>query len=186
MDESYVGKTDEELAVLVRQGIKEAFEILMDRYQSKLLRYGRKFLANEDHVEDVVQDVFIKTYENIQSFDATRKFSPWIYRIAHNAFINAIRKRQHESFFHLSLDSLTVHPMYEFDPAEEEEKNDMQQLVRKGLKALSPLYSEVIILYYLENQGYQEIADILHVPVGTVGVRLRRAREALKTYVERE
>ena len=66
----------------------------MDRYQAKLLRYGRRFLAQDDHIVDVVQDVFIKTYENIQSFDATRKFSPWIYRIAHNAFVNEIRQKK--------------------------------------------------------------------------------------------
>ncbi len=82
--------SDEQLAVLVQNGDKEKFGVLMERYQGKLFRYGKKFLSNEDNIEDVVQDVFIKTYQNIQSFDSTQRFSPWIYRIAHNTYVNAL------------------------------------------------------------------------------------------------
>ena len=184
MDSEQDSKTDEELALLVQGNNQEALGVLMDRYQAKLLRYGRRFLANNDHIEDVVQDVFIKTYENIQSFDATRRFSPWIYRIAHNAFINEIRRQKREPLMYMDVDAILAHPSYEFDPAADEEREEMKTLMNKGLDALSPTYKEVIILYYIENLSYQEISDVLQVPVGTVGVRLRRARKALKEYVE--
>lgn len=177
-------RTDEVLAKLVQGNNQEAFGVLMDRYQTKLLRYGRRFLAQDANIVDVVQDVFVKTYENIQSFDATRRFSPWIYRIAHNAFVSEIRKKKREPFTYIDLDSILAHPSYEFDPAADEERAGMQALIDKGLNSLKPAYKEVIILYYIENQSYQEISDILQVPVGTVGVRLRRARQALKEYVE--
>ena len=176
-------KTDEELAALVQGNNDGAFGVLMHRYQDKLLRYGRRFLASEEHVIDIVQEVFIKTYQNIQSFDATRAFSPWIYRIAHNAFVNALRHQRRDPVMTVDFDTLLAHPFYERDPAREEEKLEMQALLDQGLKALPPKYREVIILYYLEELRYQEIADILRVPVGTVGVRLSRAREALKQYV---
>jgi RNA polymerase sigma-70 factor (ECF subfamily) len=176
--------TDEALAALVQGNNQEALGVLMDRYQAKLLRYGRRFLSQDDSIVDVVQDVFIKAYENIQSFDVTRKFSPWIYRIAHNAFVNEIRRKSREPLMYLDLDTILAHPTYEFDPAADEERTHIQALMNKGLDALAPSYKEVIILYYIEELGYQEISDVLQVPVGTVGVRLRRARQALKDYVE--
>lgn len=177
-------RTDEALAELVQGNNQEALGVLIDRYQAKLLRYGRRFLANDEHIVDIVQDVFIKTYENIQSFDATRKFSPWIYRIAHNALANELRRKSRDPLVYLDLDTVLAHPSYEFDPAAEEERVHMKALVDKGLDSLSPSYKEVIVLYYIEDQSYQAISDILHVPIGTVGVRLRRARSALKKYVE--
>lgn len=177
-------KTDEALAALVQGNNQGAFGVLMDRYQPKLLRYGRRFLPRDDSIVDVVQDVFIKAYENIQSFDTARKFSPWIYRIAHNAFINEIRRKKREPLMYMDLDAILAHPSYEFDPAGQEERTQMQALIQKGLEALTPAYKEVIILYYIEELSYQEIADVLQVPVGTVGVRLRRARASLKDYVE--
>jgi RNA polymerase sigma-70 factor, ECF subfamily len=176
--------TDEALAALVQGNNYEALGVLMDRYQAKLLRYGKRFLAHDANIVDVVQDVFVKAYENIQSFDASRKFSPWIYRIAHNAFVSEIRRKKREPLAYLNLDTILAHPSYEFDPAADEERIQMKVLIDKGLDALSPAYKEVIVLYYIENQSYQEISDILQVPVGTVGVRLRRARQALKDYVE--
>jgi RNA polymerase sigma-70 factor (ECF subfamily) len=177
-------RSDEALAALVQGNNQEALGVLMDRYQAKLMRYGRRFLAQDADIADAVQDVFIKAYENIQSFDATRRFSPWIYRIAHNTFVNELRRKSREPLLYIDLDTILAHPSYEFDPAAEEERTEMKALMDKGLSALSPAYKEVIILYYVEDQSYQEISEILEVPLGTVGVRLRRAREALKKYVE--
>ncbi len=177
--------TDEQLAVLVQGNNHEAFGVLMDRYQSKLLRYGQRFLSHTGHIDDVVQDVFIKTYQNIQGFDASRKFSPWIYRIAHNAFLNSVRDSSRESVAFVDFDALVAHPAYEYDPAEEEERAQTARLVEEGLESLPAAYKEILILYYLEGQKYQDIADILHVPLGTVGVRLRRAREALKKHISK-
>lgn len=177
-------KTDEELASLVQGKNEAAFGVLMSRYQSKLLRYGRKFLSDNAPIEDVVQEVFIKTYQNIQSYDAARPFSPWIYRIAHNMFVNALRSNSRLPFVTVDLDLFSAHTAYEIDPAGDEEREQTRALVDRGLKSLAPIYREVIILYYLEHLDYQAIADVLRVPIGTVGVRLRRAREALKTYVE--
>lgn len=179
-------KTDEELAGLVQGKNEPAFGVLMSRYQPKLLRYGRRFLSDNAPIEDVVQEVFIKTYQNIQSYDVTRPFSPWIYRIAHNMFVNMLRSNSRLPFVTVDLDLFSAHTAYEIDPAGDEEREHARTLVDRGLKALAPIYREVIILYYLEHFSYQEIADVLHVPVGTVGVRLRRAREALKNYVEGE
>ena len=83
---------DEELARGVQQGNLYLFGLLVERYEHKMMRYARRFLFGYHDAEDMVQEVFIKAYTNIRSFDSTRRFSPWLYRIAHNEFLNALRK----------------------------------------------------------------------------------------------
>lgn len=176
-------KKDEELAALVQQGDEHAFAVLLGRYQDKLLRYGRKFLSRREDIEDMVQEVFIKTYQNIKSFDTSRTFSPWIYRIAHNVFVNALRRKERDPIILFDLDALMMHSGVE-DPHEARDREEVRVLIEQGLELLSPAYREILILYYLEDLSYQEIADVLHLPVGTVGVRLRRGRAMLKKHIE--
>lgn len=189
VNDAYSGVSDEELALLVqnsREAGEQAFGVLMERYEPKLSRYGSKFLSDSAHIEDSVQDIFIKVYQNMQSFDATRRFSPWIYRIAHNEFVNALKKVSRGAVPVFDFDALVAHQVYEDPVVDEKEKEEMIVLLNKGLETLSPLYREVLILRYLEDLSYQEIADILQVPQGTVGVRILRARTELRKYVVRE
>ena len=172
--------TDEQAALLVQNGDKDKFGLLMDRYKARLFRYGRKFLANEDNIDDVVQDVFIKAYQNIRSFDVSQKFSPWIYRIAHNTYINAIKKISRGPIYTFDFDTIVSHPVYEDPLIKETEDVEMKKMVERGLEKVSPNYREIVILYYIEELSYKEIADILRIPIGTVGIRLKRAKEALK------
>lgn len=185
MNPDNAGKTDEELSILVQNGEAEAFVILMDRYQGKITRYAKKFLSDEAHIEDAVQEIFLKTYENIQSFDSARNFSPWIYRIAHNTFVNVLRKNKREHMITLELDTLASFP----EPEKEEpevEREEMAKHLDHGLAQMSENYREVLILYYIENLGYQEIADVLRIPIGTVGIRLRRGKKILRDFLEKE
>ena len=89
-------RNDEEVATQVQKGDIESFRVLVERYEPKMTRYAKRFFFDGDEGKDLVQEVFIKAYVNIQSFDASRRFSPWIYRIAHNEFVNNIKKRQKE------------------------------------------------------------------------------------------
>lgn len=172
--------TDEELAAAVQKGDKEQFGLLVGRYEKKLFRYGRRFLSQKENVEDVVQEVFIKTYQAIQSFDISQRFSPWIYRIAHNMFVNAIKKNSRTPLSFIDFDTLIAHPVYEETTISDEERAIMRKMIDRGLEHLSPAYREILILYYLEELTYKEIADIIRVPIGTVGIRLKRSRDALK------
>src|SRR5665213_1490393 len=103
--------TDEHLARLVQHDNHPALAALMDRYAPKLLRYGHRFLAGDDEIGDIVQDVFVTVYQNIHDFDATRRFSPWIYRIAHNAFVDALRKRAKGPVYGIDFDRVVPHPI---------------------------------------------------------------------------
>ena len=174
-------ETDEQIAVRVQAGEQEAFGELISRYSAKLSRYARKFLFDTEDAADVIQDVFIKAYENIQSFDATRRFSPWIYRIAHNEFVNALKKRKaSRTVFTFDIDTLMPH----LTATDTADSAALERDVRAGLEAhlknLAPKYREPLILYYLEDMDYKEISDILQIPISTVGVRLGRARRMLQ------
>ncbi len=180
MDQDAHMEVDEYFARLVQNGDTESFGVLVERYEQKLLRYGRKFLAAQEDIEDIVQDAFINAYRNIKSFDSAQRFSPWIYRIAHNAFVNELKRRSRSPITFMDFDTLLSHSAYE-DPAPSKlELEQMKQMVDKGLERIQPKYREVLILYYVEEMSYKEIADILQVPTGTVGIRIKRAKDALK------
>lgn len=180
MDHYSGSDTDEQLASAVQRGDTERFGELVSRYEAKLLRYGRRFLSESADIEDIVQDAFLRAYENIQSYDPGQPFSPWMYRIAHNAFVNRLRKASRSPIALPDFDTLLAHSAYEDPAPRERDQEDMKRLVEEGLQSLSPKYREALILYYLEELPYKEIAEVLQVPVGTVGIRLARAREALK------
>lgn len=85
-------KTDENIASEVQKGHIHEFGVLVERYEKKLLRYAQRFLFDQEDSKDIVQEVFLKAFKNIQSFDPARSFNSWIYRVAHNEFINNIKK----------------------------------------------------------------------------------------------
>ena len=178
-------QTDEEIARLVQSGDIDLFGEIIKRYEEKMKRYGRKFLKGIEDIEDIVQDVFIKAYENIQSFDIKRKFSSWLYRIAHNEFVNALKKHKKRPLLFFELDIILPYSMpEEFD--KENNRQEIKQMVDKFLDKLETKYREPIILYYLEELSYKEIADILRIPVSTVGIRLKRAKEKIKNKIHEQ
>lgn len=184
MDKDTIDPSDEALAKLVQEGHTDKFGILMERYQPKIFRYGKKFLSDPDNIEDVVQDVFIKTYQNIKGFDASQRFSPWIYRIAHNTYINAIKKNSLSPLYLFDFDTLISRTIVEDPIVREKEQKEMKELVDKGLSLIDPKHREILVLYYIEDLSYKEISEILHVPIGTVGVRIMRAKEVLREVIE--
>lgn len=173
-------ESDETIARAVQKGDIEAFGALVERYENKMKRYANRFLFEREDVKDVIQDVFIKAYENIQSFDASRRFSPWLYRIAHNEFINAIRKKKKDPLPFFDPDTLFPHPITEETLDDEVHRKDIKAMLETWLSNVDPKYREVLILYYFEELDYAEIAEILRVPISTVGVRLLRGKAALK------
>jgi RNA polymerase sigma-70 factor (ECF subfamily) len=172
--------SDEALAKRVQNGDTAAFGELVSRYEEKLTRYGRRFLARTEDIEDVVQDVFLKAYENMQSYDASYRFSPWIYRIAHNAYVNVLRKHAHRSFNFIDFDTLVSPFSYHEEVENEGERRVLREALDAGLSRIDEKYREILVLHYFEELSYDEIAEVLRIPKGTVGVRLRRGREALK------
>ncbi len=178
--------SDEQIAKAVKEGEVQAFGVFVDRYEAKLLRYGRKFLASPDDRTDLVQDVFIKAYQNIHGFDAGMSFSSWLYRIAHNVFIDALRKQTRRPLLFVDFDTFLYHPTYEDPDHPMAEVAMIREMLEKGLEKLDQKYREVLVLYYYEDMSYKEIAEILAIPVSTVSIRMKRGKEALEKIIQQE
>jgi len=171
--------TDEEIVERVKKGKSELYGMIVEKYQVPLLRYVRRVINQaEEEVEDIVQEVFIKGYENIQSFDRSKKFSSWIYRIAHNVCIDFFRKKKPVDTTIEDSEELfeSGEKLIEELAIEKEEK----RAVIMAVEQLELKYREAVLLYYFEEKSYDEISDILHTNTSNVGVLLLRAREKLR------
>lgn len=172
-------KTDNELVKMAISN-PESFLFLSKRYEDKLLRYIMRISKfDRSDAEDVLQDVLIKTYYNLNGFDSELKFSSWIYRIAHNETVSAIRKRAVRPTI-----SLEAEDMERFSDVFDMEKHIDNSFDRKNIdEALSRLdekYREVLVLRFLDEKDYVEIADILKKPVSTVGNLILRGKKLFK------
>jgi RNA polymerase sigma-70 factor (ECF subfamily) len=132
-----------------------------------------------------VQTIFIKAYTNLRGFDTKRSFNSWIYRIAHNESINHLKKKDSEKISFIDFDTFLPHPFAKETADAETLSREEKNILGASLAKISPKYREILILYFYEELSYQEIADILRIPTSTVGVRIRRGKEALQEELKR-
>jgi len=177
-------ETDENIVGRIQSGDHDLFGLLIDRYELKLERYARRFLSSDEDIQDQIQEVFIKTYTNIQSFDTNKRFSPWIYRIAHNTFVNELRRKQNSGRSFLDIDTILPYLVSSDTSDGDVLQKELAEELEHSLDEVPGKYREPLILFYYEQLSYQEIAEVLHIPVMTVGVRLKRGREQLKKLYE--
>lgn len=173
-------KTDEELVVLTLKNQK-AFLYLMNRYEGKLLNYILRISnVNKEEAEELLQEVFIKVYKNLNDFDSSLKFSSWIYRIAHNQVISNFRKLNSRIRV-VNLDNEILENLAsDLDIERELERIYLKENVGEILNKIDEKYKEVLILRFLEEKDYKEISDILKKPMGTVAILLNRAKKEFK------
>jgi len=180
----YNQKTDEELVVLTLE-FQEVFYYLIKRYEQKLLNYILRISStNKENAEDILQEVFIKIYKNLNGFDPDLKFSSWAYQITHNETVSHFRKTKNKINV-ASLDDKENNNLVNLLKSSLDVKQDffskeIAKQVRKTINLLPPKYSEILILRYLEEKDYQEISDILQIPMGTVATLINRAKTKFK------
>lgn len=178
-------KRDEEICQLVQKGDSESFGVLIERYEKKIKRYLWKFLSQREDVEDLTQNIFLKAFENIQGFNPKRKFSTWLYAIAHNEMVNFLKKKKRMPASLIELDTFLPYSLKDDSLRENLILNFQKEILEKAIKELSLKYREPLFLFYFENLSYQEISEILKIPISTVGVRIKRAKEYLKKLIEK-
>lgn len=182
--------TDEKIVRAVRKGNKELFRELVKRYQRKLSVYLYHLVRNREETEDILQNVFIKVYDNLGKFDTRKKFSSWIYRIAHNEAVNIIKRKNWKKF--ISWEDITVKG--DTLDLKSKEKSPLDNWIEKELKgemqgALGKLpeqYREVLILRYFLEKNYEEIGEIIKKPVNTVGTLINRAKKKLLLIIKQQ
>ena len=185
MKGAYDDKTDEELVKLALQK-QEHFVYLINRYQHKLLRYIKRISNfSVEETEDILQEVFIKVYRNLEGFDQSLKFSSWIYRIAHNQTISHFRKSRAGPNL---VNPQTAEKLFKklAQPTDIEKEIGLNYLAVRAQKAISQLdlkYRQALVLRFLEEKSYQEISDILKKPAGTIATLINRGWQKLKKMV---
>jgi len=172
---------DEEIVKRVKDGDTESFGILIERYEGKIKRYAKKFLSNVEDIADIVQEIFIKAFTNIRGFDTDKKFSSWIYRIAHNELVNVLKRKDKNPLLFFDPDTFFPHPIAKETADKKVRDKEIRKNLDKCLNKLSPKYRETLFLHYIEELDYGEIADIMRIPISTVGVRLKRGKKLLKS-----
>ncbi len=174
------GATDEALVSLALVDDRY-FEVLVERYERKLQHYIMRFInCSAQDAQDIIQDVFINAYRNLNGFDTSLKFSSWIYRIAHNQAVNHLRRitaRPTVIMDDEAFDALASELNVEHDVG----KNMEHAALRAAIGRLDEKYREVIVLRYLEGKSYDEISDILRKPRGSVSSLITRAKKLLRT-----
>lgn len=167
--------SDEEIIEKVRSEDQELYAVIIERYQTKLLRYATNLTQDEHNAADIVQEAFIKAFINLRGFDTKKKFSSWVYRIVHNEAINIAKKYQRETPILENVD---------FKSEENIELNfEKQEIIEKVEKCFAKMpliYAEPLRLYYIDEKSYEEIGDILRLAMGTVSTRIRRAKILIK------
>ena len=136
-----------------------------------IFRFCRRMLRNEQDAMDAAQDTMVKVLRNLHRYDARWKFSTWVLGIARNTCIDEFRKRKRRSD-HEAPEAVDQGP----SPLELTDRQLRAERLHRSLDCLSPLYREVLVLYHFEHLKYQEIADLLDIPIGTVMNRIFRAR----------
>lgn len=179
-------ETDEQLLARLRTGDREVFGPLVRRYEREMYGYLRRYLGDDDLADDVFQTTFLAVFRKIKQYEPGRAARPWLYTIATNQAIDALRKRNRQA--DRRADGLTttdeegqLRPLFELLPAAGEgptdhaERTEERERVRTCVAKLPDLLREVILLAYFQGMKYRDIADALEIPLGTVKSRLHAA-----------
>jgi RNA polymerase sigma-70 factor, ECF subfamily len=170
----------------VKKGDQNAFAEIVDLYKDKIYQLCYRMLGNAHEAEDIAQEAFIRAFVNIHTYDMSKKFSTWLYRIATNLSIDRIRKKKPDYYLDAEVsgtDGLTMYSQVSAEgalPEDELETMELQETIQKEILKLPDKYRTVIVLKYIDELSLKEIGDILDVPIGTVKTRIHRGREALR------
>ena len=186
----FLDKSEQNDIDLIKQTLEnqDNFSLIIERYESRLRRYIRRItnIRNED-IDDLLQDIFISVYQNLNSFNQDLQFSSWVYRIAHNKTINNWKKYKNE------ISNISVEENLSFVESvfnhshviDDLEKEENIILINEALKNIDKKYYEVLVLKFLEGKDYSEISDILEKPMGSIATLINRGKKQLKKEIEK-
>lgn len=182
--------TDGQIIESVVSGQHDGFEELVRRYQRPITSYVYRMLGDYESALDTTQEVFIKVYNSLHKYSFDYKFSTWIYRIAHNASVDHMRRNSitpqslemenADGSFEIQLESRAA------SPEQDRERSEWRAEIETVVKSLPAAYRDLILLRHSRDMSYDEIAEVTGLPLGTVKNRLFRAREMMRElFIER-
>jgi len=180
-------ESDEILLTRLREGEREVFGTLVRRYERELFGYLRRYLGDDDLADDVFQNTFVQVFLKIRQYEPGRAARPWLYAIATNQAIDALRRRNRRiadrpaDIVATPDEDGEPRPLFELLPAagdappEAAERSEQREQVRAAVDRLPELLRQAVLLVYFQGLKYQEAAEVLGIPVGTVKSRLHAA-----------
>ncbi len=181
---------DQKLIDRCLDGETAAFGELVRRYQDRLYNTVYRLVDNSEDAQDIVQDAFLNAYQSLDGFKGDSQFFTWLYRIAVNTAIS--HKRRQRVLLSINAGRNGANGVQPLDaseysrPGEALERAEQEQRIQEALSRLSPEHRAVLVLKDLEGQKYEEMAEVLGVPIGTIRSRLHRARAELRELLEHE
>jgi len=187
---NYASQSDEQLIAAYRAGDSGAFEAIIERYRRELHGFLVRLLGNHASAEDVFQETFLQIHLSAETFDTTRRFKPWLFTIAANKARDYYRKNARQgSFRDLSAPLAGTHSQADngafslgdilesrdFGTDSKMEDSEIRQRVRKTVEAMPYLAREILVMAYFQRMSYNQLADALEIPLGTVKSRLHSA-----------
>jgi RNA polymerase sigma-70 factor (ECF subfamily) len=186
--------SDEQLIARFQLGDVQAYDLLVRRYKDQLLNFVYRFVGNRTDAEDIVQETFLRVYKNKHMYKEIAKFSTWVYTIAGNLAKTELRRRKRHKIFSVSnfVNEERDYdiPDREHSPEKKVDSTIQEDIIQKAIEKLPAKFREVIILRDIQGFAYEEISQILDIPLGTVKSRVNRGRlklqEDLKFLYENE
>ena len=164
-----------ELIKKAQTGDEGSFKRLLNAYKGRIFSYSYRMLQNYQDAEEITFDTFIKCYKSLSGFDLSKPLAPYLFTIAHNAIMDFLRKnRQHYEY-------LDEHQGVVNGLDKKMDQKRQFERVEVAMAGLAPVDREIVILFHKEELSYQEISEMLNLPVTTIKTRLHRAREKLRS-----
>jgi RNA polymerase sigma-70 factor (ECF subfamily) len=172
-----------------KSGDREAFATIVHKYMKPAYYVALGYVGTPDDALDISQDAFVNAFRHIKRFDSSKKFFPWFYSILKNLCMNhltRVRRRREDSIDAMEEEEGQVRiPVETANPESDAARRELERKVGEALHYLRPKEREIIILQHFQDYSYQEIADLLGIPIGTVMSRLYGARRSLRRELER-
>jgi RNA polymerase sigma-70 factor (ECF subfamily) len=187
---SYGDRSDKELVELCLEGDERAASELVTRFERPVFSMIQRMVHDRELAEDLAQEAFVRAFDNLDQFDPSYKFSSWLFKIGHNLTIDHVRKKD--------LDTVSIHGAPDATTADEQEATgvtlesreerpderfearQMGSEIEDAIGQLRPAYREAVLLRHVEGYAYDEIAEIMEIPLGTVKTYIHRGRNELK------
>ncbi len=166
---------DKDILIRARAGDLEAFEYILSFYEKVIYNYCLRILKNSQNAKDVAQETFIKVYTHRKDIDPTKNIKTWIFTIATNTTYDFLRSKKRKNEISLDEENETISSFEAYYP-----QAGVVSDVEKAMEQINPEYKKVLLLFYQQGFQYQEIADMLEMPINTVKTHISRGKEQLK------
>ena len=182
------GLNDSDLIKKTLKGDDHSFSLLVDKHKDFVFSMAVRILQNEQLAEEVAQDSFLNAYKALKSFEGKSKFSTWLYRITYNVALNALKKENRNRVFFSDQEpeeymSYSISNQINDSTLDDVERNDMGDIVRECIAKLPSKFASILTMYHLNQMKYDEISELMRLPIGTVKSHIHRGRVMLRKLI---